>query len=119
METMFFRVIALLLAVVLLWSGVNTAEAQAAPSRAAHDLRDATAALAAPEGSVAQHHLDELPAQTASDPSTESPAVLPARLALRPTSMALALPEAFASVGVAPPFLAGPLRPPCSTALAA
>jgi hypothetical protein len=120
---MAFRVIAVLLAVVLLWSGLNTFETEGTPAQATQEHLAAASPSdaplpAAPEGTAA-HHLDELPAQAWGDPSTETPALLPTRLAPRSALMALAVPRALASAGVATPFLAGPLRPPCRAALAA
>jgi hypothetical protein len=116
------RLIALLLAVVLLWSGLNTIEAPrvfASPSPEqvlAIDLAGGQAAAA--EGSVEHHHLDDLPSQAQSDPPPETPGLLPAPLAPSAPRMVMAKAHPFATAGTVPPFLAGPLRPPCSAALA-
>ena len=93
------RVIAFLLADVLLWSGLSTLEAPSA---------------SAPEGSVEQHHLDDLPSQAQNDPSTEGPGLLPAPLTATAPSLVVAQPHVFVSGASGPPYLAGPLRPPCN-----
>jgi hypothetical protein len=96
------RVIAFLLAVVLLWSGLSTLEAPSA---------------SAPEGSVEQHHLDDLPLQAQNDPSTEGPGLLPAPLTATAPLLVVAQRHVFVSTAAGPPYLAGPLRPPCSDAI--
>ncbi len=116
------RVIALLLAVVLLWSGLNTIEAprafaQSSPEQA-HAIVHAGGLAAAHDGSVEHHHLDDLPSQAQSDPPAETPGLLPAALVPRAGSAVMAPPRAFASADAGPPFLAGPLRPPCCAARA-
>lgn len=121
-EGMLSRVLAFLLAVVVLWSGLNTIEvprifASPLPEQVvvmAHDGGQAAAA----EGSVEHHHLDDLPSQVQSDPPPETPELLPVSLAPSASRMVMALPHPFASAEAGSPFLAGPLRPPCSAALA-
>ncbi len=115
------RVIAFLLAVVLLWSGLSTLEA---PSASAQPLPDQPYAMAhagglaaAPEGSVEQHHLDDLPSQAQNDPSTEGPGLLPAPLTATAPLLVVTQPHVFVSTAAGPPYLAGPLRPPCSDAI--
>jgi hypothetical protein len=118
------RVIAFLLAIVLVWSGLSTIEsprvfAQPGPG---HSLAIAQAETPAskPEGSVEQHHLDDLPSQAQNDPPVDPavdsaglpPAVPKPDLAPRVAS----LPRADAVAEARPPYLAGPLRPPCSVA---
>jgi hypothetical protein len=116
------RVIAFLLAAVLLWSGLNTIEAPRAFASPSPEQRLAivhAGSQAAPhEGSVEHHHLDDLPSQAQSDPPPETPGLLPAPLASSAQRMVMAQPHAFASAETGPPFLAGPLRPPCRAALA-
>jgi hypothetical protein len=116
------RVIALFLAIVLLWSGLSTLEAPralASPSpEQQHPIAHASGSVAAHEGSVEHHHLDDLPSQAQSDPPPETPGLLPTPLAPSAQWMVMAQPHAFASAETGPPFLAGPLRPPCSAALA-
>ena len=116
------RVIALLLAVVLLWSGLNTIEAprvfaQPSPEQRQADVL-AGGLAAGREGSVEHHHLDDLPSQALSDPPIETPGLLPGPLTRSAPALAMARPRTFASAAVGPPFLAGPLRPTCGAALA-
>jgi hypothetical protein len=119
---MLSRVLAFLLAVVVLWSGLNSIEAPrifASPSPSPEQvvaISHAGGQTAAAEGSVEHHHLDDLPSQVLSDPPPETPGLLPASLAPSAPRMVMALPHPFASAEVGSPFLAGPLRPPCSAA---
>jgi len=116
------RVIAFFLAFVLFWSGLSTFEAPSALAQASPEQQHALAQAGGPpglhDGSVEDHHLDDLPSQAQSDPPAETPGLLPA--ALRPTaqSPATAQPHSFVSAAAGSPFLARPLRPPCSGALA-
>jgi len=116
------RVLAFLLAVVLLWSGLSTIEAPRAFALPAPErglaISPAGDQSAAHEGSVEHHHLDDLPSQAQSDPPPETPGLLPAPLAPSAQRMVMAQPHPFASGEAVPPFLAGPLRPPRSAALA-
>lgn len=115
------RVIAFILAAVLLWSGLSTAEAPLFASSSPEQRLAIVAAdgqAAAHQGSVEHHHLDDLPSQVQSDPPPETPGLLPTPLAPNARWMGTAQPHAFASAETGPPFLAGPLRPPCSAALA-
>lgn len=116
------RVIALFLAFVLLWSGVSTIEAPRpfAPTspEQQHAIAPADSQGAAHDGSVDDHHLDDLPAQAQNDSPPETLGLLPLSLTPRFHGGPLAQPRALASVVLAPPFLAGPLRPPCGAALA-
>ncbi|WP_144290151.1 hypothetical protein [Ideonella sp. A 288] len=116
------RVFALLLAVVLLWSGLSTIEAARglAPSspQQSHAVAAAGEPDAAPAGSVEHHPLDGLPAQAQSDSPTETPGLLPAPLMPSTHAAAMGRPSAFVSAETGSPVLAGPLRPPCCAALA-
>jgi hypothetical protein len=120
-----FRVIALLLAFVLLWSGLSTIESPRAVAPASlaqqHRLGTTTAhageQAATQEGSVEHHHLDDLPLQAQGDTPTETPALLPAQPASGTSALRMAQPLGFVAAESGPPFLAGPLRPPCGTAL--
>ena len=121
MPSMPSRVIALLLAAVLLWSGLHTvesprADAPASPAQmvAIVHAMDGTAAH---EGSVEHHHLDDLLSQALSEPPPETPGLLAAPQAQSARWMATAQPLGLASAGAGAPFLAGPLRPPCDAAL--
>lgn len=115
------RVIAILLAFVLCWSGLGTIggpRAFASPPAAPTQAADASDVVAAHESPVAHHLLDDLPPPALGDSQTEPPALLPAPLAPSPALAAMASPRSFASAEAGPPFLAGPLRPPCSAARA-
>jgi hypothetical protein len=115
------RVIAFFLAVVLFWSGLSTIEAPSALAQHSHEQEHALAPAGGPsglhDGSVEDHHLDDLPAQAQSDTSAEPPGLLPAPMRQTAASLASALPRSLTSAVAGSPFLAGPLRPPCSEAL--
>jgi hypothetical protein len=117
MPTMLPRVIALLLAFVMLWSGVSTIEAPRALEPTSSEQQHAAAHIdgqgTVHEGSVDDHHLDDLPAQAQTDSLTETPDVLLALPLRRFHDESLAQPRSPAAVASAPPFLVGPLRPPC------
>lgn len=116
-----FRVIAFLLSVVLFWSGLSTFEAPSAFAQPSpdqqHDVAHAGGPAAANAGSVEDHHLDDLPSQAQSDPSTETPGLLAAPLAATAPSLVMVTPHAFVSTAAGSPYLAGPLRPPCGEAI--
>lgn len=116
------RVIAFFLAFVLLWSGVSTIEAPrtiAPPSpEQQRALVHAGGQGAAHEGSVDDHHLDDLAAQAQGDSPPETPGLLPPPLTPRVHDGLLTQLQALASVASASPLLAGLLRPPCVAALA-
>lgn len=112
------RVIAFFLAFVLFWSGLSTFEAPRALAQPSLEQQHAGAQPGLEDGSVEDHHLDDLPLQVQGDSAAETPGLLPAPL--RPSSQSLATgqPHAFVMAAAGSPFLAGPLRPPCSEALA-
>ncbi|MES2716330.1 MAG: hypothetical protein V4795_11215 [Pseudomonadota bacterium] len=116
------RVIAFLLAFVLLWSGLSTIEAPritAAPaSEQTTSLLDAADPANAHAGSVEHHHLDDLPSQAQSDPPPDTPGLLPAPLAPSVQWTVMVQPQALAAAETRPPFLAGPLRPPRANTIA-
>jgi hypothetical protein len=120
---MFTRVLCLLLAVVLLWSGLSTFEPLrlAAPSSAERQAAFAPGGgpAALDDGSVEDHHLDDLPSQALGDPTTETPGLLLAQLEACIPSLAMGRGPAFELNDIRAPFLAGPLRPPCRAALTA
>lgn len=112
------RVIALLFAVVLLWSGLNTNEAPRGFAQPLAEQLHAGDLEAGHEGSVEHHHLDDLPWQAQSDPPTEPPGLLPMPLRGIAPRVSLGHPL-YARCATAPsPFLEGPLRPPCSAGFA-
>lgn len=115
------RVIALFLAFAMFWSGLSTFEAPSNPAQHSAEQQHGAHAAGLPgqaDGSVTDHHLDDLPSQAQSEPPSETPGFLPTP----PLPVALfqetARRHAFASAAAGSPFLAGPLRPPCPTALA-
>jgi len=115
------RVIAIFLAFVLFWSGLSTIEAPSAlaqPSQAqAYAVGQAGGAQALNDGSLEDHHLNDLPSQALIDPPGESSGLLPAPLRPAAQPLATAQPHTFRLVAAGSPFLAGPLRPPRSEAL--
>jgi hypothetical protein len=116
MRAMPSRLVAFILAFVLLWSGLSTIEApralaQDSPEQQHTRVHDGDPA-ATVEGSVEHHHLDDLASQAQSDPALETPGMLPAPLLPRVARQPMAGPTFMTWVGTASPFLAGPLRPP-------
>lgn len=106
------------LAAALLWSGVGTIEA---PLASAQPWQQPVAAFLGsagseqgPQGSVEDHHLDDLLIQLVNDAPLDLPGLLGATLTLSSAWRAPAPAPATPSVLQAPPCLAGPLRPPCS-----
>jgi hypothetical protein len=120
---MSLRVIAFVLSLVLLWSGLSTIEAPRAFAPSSHDQQHAIVGAgglaAVHEGSVEHHHLDDLPSQIQSDPPTETPGLLPAALNRGAQDRAMGRPCTIVSDEAGSPFLAGPLRPPCGGAIPA
>lgn len=116
------RVFVLFLAIVLLWSGLSTIEgarALAQPSPAQErDVADAGAPNAGQESSVVHHLLDDLPSLALNDPPAEPPGLLSAPLKAGGPLPTIVRPLAFVSAALGSPFLAGPLRPPCSADVA-
>jgi hypothetical protein len=117
-----FRLLACFVAFALFWSGLSTFEAPSTMTQPSPDQQHARALGGTPadldDGSVDDHHLDDLPSQAQSDPSAETPGMLSAPL--MPTSQIQAATQrhGFVAAATGSPFLAGPLRPPCSEALA-
>lgn len=66
------------------------------------------------------HYLDDQPsqAQNQNDPPTDTSGLLPAPLKPGVPALVMAQPPAFVLATAGSPSLAGPLRPPCDTALA-
>lgn len=108
------RIVSALLGLLLLWSSFGAAEPPALALPMPHE--PVATAWPTPAGSVAEHHLDDQPAQAASP----APADLPDRapdLMPAPARLALAVPAAlWAPIGakrIAPaPYLDEPLPPP-------
>jgi hypothetical protein len=110
------RVIALFLAFVLLWSAFSTIEAPQASAQDAtgqqHRISPLGTEAPTQQGSVAHHHLDDLPSQAQADPPTDKPLLLPLPLRFATIPVATAAPQAAVPVAARAPLLAGPLRPP-------
>jgi hypothetical protein len=117
------RVIALLFAVVLLWSGLNPIEAPRGFAQPSAEGLQASAAAGGPEaehaGSMDQHHLDDRPWQAQSESSAEPPGLVPMPLRSVAPRAGTARPGLPHCAAVTSPFLEGPLRPPRSAALVA
>lgn len=111
------RVIAFFLAAVLLWSGLGTVELPrtfALPSSAPlHAAGDADRQMRSDAGSVEHHHLDDVPLQAQTDPVTDTPGLLAEAGPPAAPPRAMVHPRMAASAAAWPPFLAGPMRPPC------
>lgn len=116
------RLVAILLALLLSWSGFATQEP---PHRTAPPDIDTSigswSGNDAPRGvggSVDEHHLDDLPAQAQAENAADLPDPLelddPVALSARPSP-----PVACAPLARPPPDLAVPQRPPCCTPLRA
>jgi hypothetical protein len=114
------RLLASILAFMLLWSAVGTVEGMTGFMQTLPEHHTAFVSGGGTndgqDGSVEDHHLDDLPGQPASDSPLDSPGLPDAGPALRLRSEVLASREAIAAVLLAPPYLAGPLRPPCGGA---
>ncbi len=123
MPSMASKGIAFLLALLLFWASIATQEPYSPSARTGSDTA-ADAWVDGPpgnhaEGSVNDHHLDDLPSQAHAEPSHELVAMLPAAghprfflgVALRPTR--------YAPVALSPPDLDGPRKPPRTAVLPA
>jgi hypothetical protein len=117
------RALALLAAVLLLWSCLGTIEAPVASWGSASDPGHAVGqaegpAVALHEGTVAHHHLDDLPSQSQADPPADHPGPLPAVPERAARALATSRPQGPTAASMPAPWLAGLLRPPCDDAVA-
>lgn len=116
------RVYSIIVVLLLCWSGFNTTAAPhavAAPMAEQHQALGESGQLAIlNDGLVEQHHLDELPSQPPCELPLETPGLLPTPMTPTCPSTAAGRWQKFVSAEPGSPFLAGPLRPPCSTTLA-
>lgn len=117
------RVIAILLAFVLFWSGFTTYE-QAVLVEVTNaeqvDVRSADGlANGLPDGAIGDHHLHDLPAQAHAESVTDLPDLFLAPPEAPAPGLAMAPPRPYASRARMAPYLDGPQRPPCATALVA
>jgi hypothetical protein len=110
------RVVAFLLAFVMLLTGLAAAEqAVAAPSLALDQCDDPTlvdAGRAGDAGSIVDDRADDLPAQPHAD--GEDSFLLESQCAAVDLPVTVALRYPFGEVILRSPFLEGPQRPPCS-----
>lgn len=110
---MLHRAVALLLALVLIWSGFSTLEGPYALASSGTALDQALAAdTGAAAGSVEDHHLDDLPSQAQADPPVEHMALLRASPHRHTAAVSAAWPQSRATAAPRGPCLAGLLRPP-------
>lgn len=111
------RVLPLLLAAIIGWSGLASQEAVllvAAPTPGEHDARQLAGPATVDDGSVIDHYLDDVPAQAAADPATEQWTPQAAVSPALSSTGELAYPPWRGSAH-ASPDLATPQRPPCPT----
>jgi len=111
------RVLALLLALVLFWSGFGFVEAPLANAQpipveqsAAVDVQGQ---LAVSDGSVEHHHLDDQPSQAQSDTPVDMPGLVSTRIGGGMPMPATSAARGLLSAALGSPYLAGLLRPPC------
>ena len=112
------RLIAFFLVFALLWSGFSTFEAPNVFTPASlerqHDTADGGTTAGSYQGSVEDHHLDDLPSQAQSEPPTDAPELPPPLRKPSVHSLAMALPHTYLAAAARSPLLAEPLRPPTS-----
>jgi hypothetical protein len=116
------RVIALLLALVLFWSGFTTQEQAIsfAPSTIAQiDGVSGDLPQSVHDGSIDDHHLDDQPGQTQAEGAMELLPLLMTRPAAGVPTLTMSRPLPYAMAAWLEPYLAGPQRPPCATHLVA
>lgn len=115
MRAMPARLIACLLAFVMLCCGFGSLERPAAGPAAGEPAAHGTllAAAAALVADAAQPRPDGQPAPLAAEPLHEGSALLPAPLAAPAPALAMVRPGPLRHVAIGAPHLEGPLRPPC------
>jgi hypothetical protein len=108
------RLVAALLAFVLLLSGIGTFEVPVTPADAPPSLVGVDTVLPGdtPRGSIEHHHLDDQPFQVTHDPVADGHALLPALAAPSVPQAVSHVPWPPRGARVSPPDLAGLLRPP-------
>ena len=116
------RVLALLLALVLFWSGFTTQEQAVLFASASTEQVDSLPGdLPQPvhDGSIDDHHLDDQPGQTLAEGAMDPLPLLMAQPAAGAPILAMSRPRPYATAFWLAPCLAGPQRPPCATHLVA
>lgn len=114
---MFSRVIASLLALVLFWSDLSAQEqafSLASPDVAqAHTLQASISPYAGTDGSVDDHHLDDLPAQAHAEAGADLPGLIHGSPDVQMPVLAMARPTPLRTAALRPLYLDVPQRPPC------
>ena len=114
------RVIALLLALVLFWSGFTTQE-QGVLFASANIEQGYSVPGDLPQpvhdGSIDAHHLDDQPGQTLAEAAMELLPLLMTWPAAGVSTLTMSRPRPCAMAAWLEPYLAGPQRPPCATHL--
>ncbi len=115
---MFSRAVAFLLALVMFWSALAAQEQVFAPDTPDAAQQVAALAVGSPyagsDGSVADHHLDDLPAQAQIEHLADLPCLLQGRAEVQAPALAMAPPAPFSMNALSPPFLDALQRPPCA-----
>jgi hypothetical protein len=99
------RVVALLLALVLLFAGFAVPEQDIAATQNLEHAHD---------GSIDDDRADDLPSQPSAE-NAQDPLLLEHPCVTVEPALTAARPHRFASAASQPPFLEGPQRPPCLT----
>jgi hypothetical protein len=117
------RVLALLLALVLFWSGFTTQE-QAISFASSNNEQAAVGSpgeLPQPvhDGSIDDHHLDDQPGQTLAEGAMDPLPLLTTGPAAAVPALTMSRPRPYAMAAWLAPYLDGPQRPPCAAPLVA
>ncbi len=115
------KVFTFFLSLILLWSSLSTVETPptfaVSPEQALVSLAGST--TPPDQGSVEDHHLDDLPSPAQEDSPNGMLALLPTSLAFVLARLPAAKPVVAPLTAIRTPFLAGPLRPPSRVSQAA
>jgi hypothetical protein len=116
------RVLALLFALVLFWSGFTTQEQAVLFASANSGQVDSVPGdfpQPVHDGSIDDHHLDDQPGQTLAEGAMDPLPLLMARPAAGIPTLTMSRPRPYAMAAWLAPYLDGPQRPPCATHLVA
>lgn len=120
---MFSRVIASLLVLVMFWSALAAQEQAFRPDTPEAGQQVAALAggssYAGSDGSVADHHLDDQPAQAHAEHLADLPCLLQVRPEVQAPALAMAAPARWPMNALHPPYLDTPQRPPCAAGFTA